>query len=167
MRPDRLAGPSRRHHCRPASLFVHIVAVAGGVVEVDSMRAMVPHCVRPRARIIAILDDGGHYAAADVMRDWSRRNATSKVKRQLVPESLIVDRWGNNGFVEKLVKAGYIGQFDGTPLDEGAVSGAAARASPRGNAAVVILEGFSCTRPRAASLVIAGYHDRCSGTVRR
>ena len=42
--------------------------------------------------------------------------ATFKTQRQLVAESLVFDRCRNDRFVEKFVKAGYIGQLIGACL---------------------------------------------------
>jgi hypothetical protein len=64
---------------------------------------------------------------------------------------------------EKFVKAGYIGQLIGALLNESAIAGAAARPSPGGNAAIVILERLSRTCPRATTVMISGYDDGAAG----
>ena len=79
-------------------------------------------------------------AAAVCRRPRLSGGATFKTQRQLVAESLVFDRCRNDRFVEKPVKAGYIGQLIGALLNESAVAGAAARPSPGGNSAIAILE---------------------------
>jgi len=89
--------------------------------------------------------------------------ATFKTQRQLVAKSLVFDRCRNDRFVEKFVKAGYIGQLIGALLNESAVGGAAARPSPGGNSAIAILERLSRTCSRSATVAISGYDDGAAG----
>ena len=81
----------------------------------------------------------------------------------MVAESLVFDRCRNDRFVEKFVKAGYIGQLIGALLNESAVAGAAARPSPGGNSAIAILERLSRTCSRSATVAISGYDDGAAG----